>query len=752
MAHLVIEVARAAVERQLLLTPIEFDASNNPVDILAPPAPLRRTIATSFGTVRIQFIIRKVSLATTPGSAQCALSLQFDEGSIEALSLGQAVGLLAGQISVSFGLLCRAAPVPPNRQVAQLCADFTTTTATFSLDGASRSRLVAAVGGGAASLMETAVATALTTQFRAVGVRPAGLNFNLTPGMASEDLLTVDELPGVVWVNGETLALSLRYAPQGVPPPFQPVPFLPPGQSTAFGMWLSNDGFQRTVRNPAIRDLARSMLSERLIDQHIADAYAARGGTGGITDADRAAGQKRLGDYLATPQGRQDIANEIPAPLGGGMLRKRVKNVPDPFSDFDVEIPLLDLWLGQGVIEGRAVARGSVNGFGFTAHVSFRARPVLVTGPPVAIELRDVQVDEPDLDIDLPFWLEWGVGIIVGRIAGPVMGAIVGFLLADIVGSVAEAFIPSNLGSKVPPQDPEPIASLPQGVSLTSLDVTPERLAIMGSWSIYLDDPRPFWPVVRIVDQMVREPVGPTREGTAWFTCLGVLGIVHDSTRERGTPFHYKHQSWRSRVTAAIDAAAVPLPLTYFPWTIAIGYPSMAMYHFPVFPQTAVPLVAGALPVSADVWLPEPPMKGSVENRQFVIDVQGTVDTQFVLDVPPEAGHVLLALRTKVVDASGQTWELSTNVAVPNATVTFGDDFQRFGEGCEGHRRDFLRYEEPTLLDKVWYPPDVYAKAIQRAIRTERVGVVSEIESLLETHGAAGYDALLAPSILAGRR
>jgi hypothetical protein len=47
-----------------------------------------------------------------------------------------------------------------------------------------------------------------------MGIQPTGLQFPFTPGAPSEDLLTVDELPGVVWVNADTLALSLRYAPQ----------------------------------------------------------------------------------------------------------------------------------------------------------------------------------------------------------------------------------------------------------------------------------------------------------------------------------------------------------------------------------------------------------------------------------------------------------------------------------------------------------------------------------------------------------
>jgi hypothetical protein len=136
------------------------------------------------------------------------------------------------------------------------------------------------------------------------------------------------------------------------------MPFLPVGQPAAFGLRLSSDGFQRAVRNPAIRRLARDRLSSRLIDRFVRDAYVKRGGTGPITKQDREDGKNLLCAYLDTPQGLSDLANETPAPVGSGKLRQRVAPVPDPFSDFDIEVPELDLWLGNDRIEGRARVTG----------------------------------------------------------------------------------------------------------------------------------------------------------------------------------------------------------------------------------------------------------------------------------------------------------------------------------------------------------------------------------------------------------
>lgn len=753
MAHLVIEIARQVIERQLLRMPIEFDANGMPADILAPPVPIRRSIFTPLSALRVQFIIRTVELKPVVGSSQSSLALIFDEGSIEALSFGQAtVGLLGGNISIPFALMFRAEALDPARQVARLSIDFTGTNVDFNFNDESRARLVNVVGTALADMIKKGIEDSLNAQFQGLGVQPTGQEFLFTPGVPSENMLTVDELPGVVWVEPETLALSLRYAPQTIPPPFQPVPFLPPGNASAFGMWLSNDGFQRTIGTAAIRRVARDMLSARLIDNYIQQAYAKRGGTGGITEQDRTDGNNLLNEYLETTKGLNDLANETPSPIGHGMLRKRVSPVPDPFSDFDAEIPELELWLGQDRIEGRAVARGEVNGFGFNANIRFRARPVLVQEPIVSIEMHDVEIDDPDLSISLPWWLEWSVGILAGRIAGPLIGVVVGFLLSSILSSLGEALIPSNLEDKVEPLEPEPVPNLPPGATLTQLSAIPDHIAMLGSWHIYLDDPRPFYPRVRIVDNVERAVAGEPRENTAWFSCLGVLGIAADASPETGNAFQYTYQSWRSRVTVAIDSFAVPLPFTPFPWTISIGYRSTEKYQFPIIPSTVQPLVAGPLVVTADVWHPEPPLKGSVMTQQFTINVQRETENQFTLEVPPEAGCILISVETKVIDANGVTWELSHMFDVPNETVTFGDDFHRFIQECESGRRVWQLVKEPSLLERLWNPPNVYARAAQAAIRTEQPAVTLEIGSILEAYGhEEAYNLLLAPSLIRRR-
>lgn len=754
MPHLIMEIARGALERRLKATPIETDASGNPVDILNPPFPIRRSFTTPLSEIRIQLIVRSVTLGGVPGSAQTSLSLTFDEGSIEVFSSGVAEGMIAGGMTVPFALGFVAAPRPvptdPNAQAATLMADFSATNVIFTPDGNSMGRLSARLGPTGAAGVVAAISGALTAIFRSLGAQPTGVRMRLTPNVPSEEMLTVFDVPWVVWVNADTLAVALRYAAEPFPPPFMPTPFLPPGPS-AFGIRLSNDGFQRTVRNPALRRLAREMLAERMLDGFIRDAFAQRGGTGPITDADKENGRKLFDDFLKTPQGIKDLANETPAPAGTGKLRKRVKKVPDPFSDFDIEIPELNLWLGNDRIEGFSRAEGKVNGFGMKVSARFRARPVLVSQPEPSIELHDIEIDEPEIEIDLPFWLEFGLGTLVTMFAGPVYGVIVAFIFSSVLASLAEMLVPSDLGSKVPPPDAESLGTLPPGVTLTELHTVPEFLSMNGRWSVTITDPEPFNPFIRVIDEVERTRVGPTRQGVAWLTCWGALGIVGTSDERFGTRFEYKRSLWRTKMTLRLEATGVPHPLQHFAWTIAVGHGSPKRFQNPGISTPAQVVAPGNLTFNTPAWRPEPPLNGQVENVTFTMGVQRPNDETCVLDIPADARCILVVLKIKVVDAAGAEHNLTPLYRIVNESVAFGDDYDRFSDRCKQGRKEYVAVEEPSLLDTLWNPPEVFARQVQRAIRHENPGVTTDLAGVIEEHGVKAFDILLAPSKMMGR-
>ena len=146
MPHLLIEIARGVLERQMLSLPIEVDASGAPADILAPPLEIQRSLPTPFGTMRVQLIVRTVTLQPVVGSAQAMIAMTFDESSIEALSLGQSVGLLGGRISASVALVFRPGVAPDGRGTARFGIDLSASVVTFHFDDMSRGRLAAAIG------------------------------------------------------------------------------------------------------------------------------------------------------------------------------------------------------------------------------------------------------------------------------------------------------------------------------------------------------------------------------------------------------------------------------------------------------------------------------------------------------------------------------------------------------------------------------------------------------------------------------
>jgi hypothetical protein len=298
---------------------------------------------------------------------------------------------------------------------------------------------------------------------------------------------------------------------------------------------------------------------------------------------------------------------------------------------------------------------------------------------------------------------------------------------------------------------PQAITGLPKGTTLTDLSVVPEFLQVIGRWNVSIVDPRPFYPLVRLTDTVTSTPVGVALHGTAWFTCLGPLGIVIDSDERSGTPIRYTRQSWRSQVRVKIEPTAVPLPLTHFPWTIALGYRSLAQYHFPVMTTAPQPLVPGNMTFTVDVWNPEPPHTGRLATSTFTLAVQRVDDDTFVIDVPVESLCIILDIRTRVVDAAGTNWDVEAQVDVMNETVALDGSYDGFASECGRQRRVWYSTKVPSLLDKV-SGLDRVAKAVQDAIRTEQPAVTNEIAALVESGRRDALNVIIAPSLVKGRQ
>ena len=181
-------------------------------------------------------------------------------------------------------------------------------------------------------------------------------------------------------------------------------------------------------------------------------------------------------------------------------------------------------------------------------------------------------------------------------------------------------------------------------------------------------------------------------------------------------------------------------------WTIAVGHGSAMKFQNPgtsTPPQVAAP---GNVTFTSDVWRPEPPLNGHIENATFSIGVQRSDQESCVFDIPADARCIYLLVKIKVVDATGYEHNLQPLYRITNETVSFGEDYDQFADHCERGRKEYVAVEEPSLLDKLWNPPDIFARQIQRAIREERPGVTTDLASVLEDHGARALQIVLAPS------
>lgn len=744
MPDLTVEVTRTVIQNLIYAMPLEKDASGNVLDIFDPPFSIQRTTLGPLSSVSFELIVETLTVQAVVGSPQATVSMHFDNSSIEILATGDTVGLLSGDISLTATLAFQPDPSLPK---VVFGIDFTNAAPTLTLDPASRAKLVSAVGSLADAIIDVVTAAA-TAALSDAGFVSSGFELGMTPGVASEDMLTVTAIPVVVWVDAETLAITAEYDP--APTGFSPVASFLEKDPIAIGLELSPDGFQRVVRNPAVRALAQDSLSDRLVPQFAQDAYVKRGGTGGVSPADTANGQTAFAAYLKTTDGQKALANETPAPVGSGFLLHHVTGVPDPFSDFDVHVYYVDLWLGDGRIAGQAKANGNVNGFKFDATIDMWCTPV-ITGKST-VEFQDFSIGEPDISIDLPTWLKWATVLLGGYIGTPIAGIVAPYLLAAVLSQLADSLVPTgSLGGS--PSKPQSLGALPKGLEFDTITVTTEYLLLSGIWYVEIDDPKGFYPRVSLVPTVSRTAAGPLPDGFVSANCLGGLGIVLAGPLDPNLPpgpntFAYTGSAWTSTVTFTVTADAIPLPLTYFAWTVQFGYLDPEDYGLPVDPSATYPLVIGVLDVNTTVWHPVPPMEGSTEAKSLAIAVTSSGEGSYTLSFPVEAACLWVSAATKVIDATGVHWDITAIADVFNETILMGSDFIAFKDKCGAKRRTVHFTNVTTVLDTLWNPGPIISGNLQTAIRNRDSGVGSQIGELVKAGGEEALRVLLSPSKL----
>ena len=468
---LIIEIARMAIEREVLNTPLETGPNGEAVDTLVPPFHVSRSLPLAGPTAVVNMKVTEFTLRARVRTASFDIHIAFEEMSIS--QPGLSITMLAGTSDVTAPLLFTPPAVPAGAPpgaipVSQLVLDFGQSVASLQLDAASNARIDAQAGAVAGAMIRGALPTLMTGFLNSQGQRPLGFSFRVDSARNSTDVMTLTSVPSVLWIDGETLGFFGYHragAGTGNPgwktgsdlprAPYPGFPWFP----VAFV--LSPWSFQQLIACPAARGAARDHVAGKLRDQYVNEERASHNNQGPATQAEIDAAEKRLNDYLNSPPGRAETDTKVPAPCGQGAIDQRIK-MPDPFEDTTAYIDWLSMALGQGQIDVLAKAHASVFCGSVNVSLPMWIKPSI--GPGNTIVPGPIFKGDPHPDVDADLICEIAVDVILSFIVGPFLGSVVTLIAFALAESLAEGLVAENIlkqnlpapgiggGAGVPPQ------------------------------------------------------------------------------------------------------------------------------------------------------------------------------------------------------------------------------------------------------------------------------------------------------------
>lgn len=718
---LLIEVARMALERELLNTPISTDGSGAPNDTLVPPFMLNRNIPLPGASGLLSLKITDLKLVAQPRSALLTLHLAFEEGALTAP--GYDVGMLAGQGDLTAPLYFTppAPPAPGAKPVSTLVLDFNQATSNLALDPASSARLDQAVGPMMGGAIRSALNTALTTLFKSQGVVSLKFSVAVDPSQDSTSMLILTAAPQVSWIDGETLGIFgyHRKAANTGNPAWKITSDLPPAPYPSFpwypiAMLLSPSSFQQLVACPAVRAAARDHVSGRHRNDYIDQERNNDHNPGPATPAEIAAADDRLNKYLSSPEGLSETDGCYPAPCGNGQLDQRIK-MPNPFPDTTGYINWISMDLGDGRVDLKAKAHAHVFCGSVAVEVPMSFTPSI--GPKNTIQPGPIAKGNPNSEVDADFLCEAAIAAMSSFLVGPFIGSVIALLGVAVAESLAEGLVNSEiLKQNLPtPNAAGAAPSLPSGVKLKSLQVAPTGLTIQGVWEGMLNDPHKFDPSIHLYWK-------PSY--AASHTVIPQSGTFQAACGGEPRTFSYHANPWDTTIVYTLDIGDVPRPLHFEPWYL---------WNDGVAHQ----LIPGALSFPGVVMAPEPPDKETAQSRDpIVIGVQGSDDQGYTLTFRAEDLNVPFEVDTRVVDGSGRAWYLGTNYQeTPGLTFSFEQDYLDFRGECakwiNGVVSHYTLVHDVPVWDKVTSFEQVMQEGLRNAVHGQELGVAATLRQVM---------------------
>lgn len=713
---LIIEVARAAIERELLNTPFASDPNTPANDTLMPPFILTRNVPLPGMSGTLWLKVSELHLRPQPGSALITMQMIFEECSLQAP--GVDLHQLSGQCSVTAPLYFTPPAGIPS--ASRLALDFNQATSSLALDPASISQMDQAVGPQLGGAIRSALDTALTAMFRKQGMVDLNFTFLIDPTRDSASLMTLTAVPNVMWIDGECLgifgyhrqAASTGLLGMKTSADLPPVPY-PGYPSDSIAILLSPSSFHQLVACPSIRTVAVDHVAARYREQWINDVRAFNHNDGLATPAEIALAESYLNAYVRGSQrGIQETDACTPAPCGRGLIDQHV-DLPDPFPGTTAYITRLSMELGHDQIDIKASAGTQIFCTRISVQVPMSIKPTI--GLDNSIQAGPLSRGAVDTDIDDDIGCDEATRILLFFVRNPFIDSISILLKFGLVKSLAEnlisdAIMKANLPA--PNTNAGGVAKLPAGVKLKEILIDPTALTIQGHWEGMVNDPHQINAAVRFFWQTshTRSTAFSEQSGTFEASCGGAPRT-----------FNYSSQAWDTSVAFTIDIGDVPRPIRYDDWYL---------WHNGV----AHKLAAGTLTFPGEVVVPVPPDLEKLEHRDaIVVNVTGSNDQGFTLNFRAEDDNVVFSIFTRVVDGSGRAWQLGgNNLSSQGLTFLFDQEYTDFREECAryivGVGSQYKLWKEVPVWEKVTSIENILG---ERITSSHPLGVAQSLRQIM---------------------
>jgi hypothetical protein len=663
---LIIEVARAAIEREMLNTPFASGPNTPANDTLVPPFILTRNVPLPGMSGTLWLKVSELHLRAQPGSALVTMQMIFEECSLEAP--GVDLHQLGGQCSVTAPLYFTPPAGTPS--ASRLVIDFNQATSSLALDPASISQMDQAVGPMLGGAIRSGLDTSLSALFKKQGLVNLNFSFLIDNTRDSASLMTLTAVPDLMWIDGECLgifgyhrhAASTGLLNTKTTADLPPVPY-PGYPSDQFAILLSPFSFHQLVACPSIRTVAVDHVAGRYREQWINEVRAYNHNDGPATPAEVALVESYLNAYVRGSQrGIQETDACTPAPCGQGMIDQHV-DLPDPFPGTTAYVTWLSMELGNGQIDIKASARTQIFCTRISVQAPMAVKPVI--GLDNSIKAGPLTRGPVNTDIDDDIGCDVATRLLLFFVRNPYIDSISILLKFGLIKALGENLISDAVMKAdlpAPNTNAGSVAKLPAGVKLKEIFIDPTALTIQGQWEGMVNDPHRINPAVRFFWQTSHIPSTAFNERSSTFeaSCGG-----------EPRTFHYRSKAWDTSVAFTIDIGDVPRPIRYDDWYL---------WHNGV----AHKLAAGTLTFPGEVVVPIPPDLEKLEHRDaIVVNVTGSNDQGFTLNFRAEDDNVVFSIFTRVVDGSGRPWPLGgNNLSSQGLTFLFDQEYTDFREEC----------------------------------------------------------------------